>query len=186
VASKISTNKEIKYVVNPLCKWLKNQKADWKMYKPRYGTSSTGWDIEAQRKNQDLLIEAKYIQGPFLSSFSGLIVAPLAKRRQHFMKRKYRSWCYHICWAIGYKKEFKNLYQIMFDYFIRNIPFWQHYCKDLRMKYIFLVRNEKVCIISFSKCIELAKQYRKKLSLQSKLKEKRKVAALIMQKYLKT
>lgn len=61
--------KEEKFVVNPLIRWFKRQDAAWHVYKPSYGTSATGWDIEARRKNQDLLIEAKYIDGAFLASF---------------------------------------------------------------------------------------------------------------------
>jgi hypothetical protein len=60
-----SMTKEEKYVVNPLSRWFKRQKAGWKLYRPLFGTAATGWDLEARRKNQDLLIEAKYIDGPF-------------------------------------------------------------------------------------------------------------------------
>ena len=181
---KAPATNEAKYVVKPLLKWLKNQKAQWKkLYKPRYGKSATGWDIEAQRKNQDLLIEAKYVDGPFLNSFSGLIAAPLAKRPQHFLKKKYRSWCYGVCWAIGCKGELLNLYQRMFDYFVRNVTFWRHYGKDLKMKYIFFIEDPKIIQISFSKFIELAEHYKKRVSLQTKLSEKRKIAEQIMLSY---
>ncbi len=61
--------KEEKYVVNPLIRWFRRQEARWALKTLRHGTSERGWDIEARRKNQDLLIEAKYIDGPFLSSF---------------------------------------------------------------------------------------------------------------------
>lgn len=82
---------EERFVVRPLLRWFKRQKAQWTVVNPRYGSSATGWDLEARRKNQDLLIEAKYIDGPFLASFAGLVAAPLANRPQRFMVRKYRK-----------------------------------------------------------------------------------------------
>lgn len=82
----IRLTKEELLVVNPVIRWLKQQQADWHIRKPKYGSSATGWDIEARRNKMDLLIEAKYITGPFLASFTGLVTAPLAKRRQRFMK----------------------------------------------------------------------------------------------------
>jgi hypothetical protein len=82
--------KEDRFVVDPLMRWFEEQKR-WTLHKPSHGTSATGWDIEARRKNQDLLIEAKYIAGPFLSSFAGLVTAPLVKRAQRSVVRKYRS-----------------------------------------------------------------------------------------------
>ena len=158
----ISMTKEEKFVVNPLVRWFKRQGADWKLYKPRYGTAATGWDIEAQRKNQDLLIEAKYIDGPFLASIGGLVIAPLANRPQHLIKRKYRSWSYGVCWAIGTNYAQRNIYQLLFDYFVRNLSFWEHYTHDLRLKYVFFVQGQKVARVPFEKLLSAASRYRVK------------------------
>ncbi len=62
--------KEEQFVVNPLVSWFKSQKAQWTVRRPAYGTAATGWDLEVRRNKMDLLIEAKYIDGPFLSSFN--------------------------------------------------------------------------------------------------------------------
>jgi hypothetical protein len=150
--------KEDRFVVNPLIRWFKEQKADWTLHKPSHGTSATGWDIEASRNKQDLLIEAKYIAGPALASFAGLVTAPLAKRAQHSMVRKYRSWCHGVCWAIGIEPT-RNMYQILFDYMARNPKFWKHYGEDLRMKYIFFVHEGEVTRISFTAFLRKTKLY---------------------------
>ena len=92
---------EEKYVVEPLCDWLSAQEAHWEIELPQYETSSNGWDIQARRKNMDLLIEAKYMKRSSASALSGLVLAPLVNRPQKFMKRKEKSWCYYVYWAIG-------------------------------------------------------------------------------------
>lgn len=176
--------KEEKFVVNPLIKWFKNQKANWKLYKPNFGTAATGWDIEAQRKNQDLLIEAKYIDGPFLASLNGLVTAPLANRPQHLIKRKYRGWSYGICWAIGTNYAQRNIYQLLFDYFIRNLSFWNHYDQDIRMKNIFFVKNGQVARVSFSKFLNQSKSYYKDAKGKS-LAERRIIADELAKKLIK-
>jgi len=61
----MAMTKEERFVVRPLVRWFGNQQAHWEIKQPRYDTSATGWDIEARRKNCDLLIEAKYITGSF-------------------------------------------------------------------------------------------------------------------------
>lgn len=175
-------NREQEYVVKPLCKWFRQQKAIWKIHKPKYATAETGWDIEARRKNQDLLIEAKYIRGPFLNSFRGLVCAPLAKRAQRHMKRKYKSWNYSVCWAIGTAYKSRNLYQIIFDYFSRNLAFWQHYGKDLKMKYVFFVKGNEICRISWKKLCELSKVYKRRAN-NRKLRERRALAEELMSEF---
>lgn len=175
--------REEKFVVNPLIRWFKRQKAAWTLCKPRYGTAATGWDIQARRKNQDLLIEAKYINGPFLASFTGLVTAPLANRPQCFRARKYRSWAYGICWAIGSSYAQRNIYQLLFDYFARNLPFWSHYARDLQMKYIFFVKNGRVTKVSFGKIMRLAIQY-KRLAVGKRLNERRIIADKLIGKSL--
>ena len=175
--------REEKFVVNPLIRWFKHQKPKWKFLKPKHGTSATGWDIEARRKNQDLLIEAKYIYGPFLASLNGLVTAPLANRRQHFMKRKYRSWSYGVCWAISTNYTQRNIYQPLFDYFSRNFPFWSHYVRDLHMKYVFFVQDGRVAKISFDKILRQSERY-KILARDRKLDERRIIADKLMKSKL--
>ena len=176
---------EYKYVIKPLVKWLKQQKAKWRIDKPKHQTAETGWDIEARRKNQDLLIEAKYIRGSFLSSFSGLVCAPLANRPQRFMKKKYRSWNYGICWAIGTSYESRNIYQLIFDYFSRNFSFWQHYGKDLKMKFVFFIKSNEIKRIRWQKLLELSKKY-EQTAKNRKLNERRAIAEELMSKIRKS
>ncbi len=174
--------KEEEFVIEPLLKWFSKQRAQWKIYRPKHGTSATGWDIEARRKNNDLLIEAKFIDGPFLSSFTGLVTAPLANRPQHFMTQKYRSWCHNVCWAIGANYEKRNIYQICLDYFTRNPTFWRHYCEDLRLKYIFFVIDSKVTRVPFTQMVKMAVEYGRKTK-GKKIGARRIVAATLMEKY---
>jgi hypothetical protein len=167
--------KEEQHVVKPLVRWFRHQKR-WSIKTPRHGTSERGWDIEARRKNQDLLIEAKYIDGPFLSSFSGLVAAPLASRAQHFMRRKKQSWSYRVCWAIGTPYSEDHLYQILLDYIARNLKFWGHYHKDLRLKYVFFVRRNSVARVGFRDLILVAGAYAKEVSDNDRLHYRRSVA----------
>jgi hypothetical protein len=51
------------------------------------------------------------------------------------------------------------------------------------MEYIFFIEDLKIFKISFSKFIELAECYKKQVSLQTKLRDKRKIAGLIMRNY---
>lgn len=178
-------NKEDRLVVEPLMRWFEEQKADWDLLKPSHPTHTRGWDIEARRKNQDLLIEAKYIAGSSISSFAGLVTAPIAKRAQRFMTRKYRSWCHHVCWAIGIKPP-RNMYQILFDLMARNLKFWKHYGEDLRMKYIFFVQEEKVTSrIPFATFLGMAKLYADRVDDKTSLKERRRIADGLLSSYLK-
>src|SRR3989339_19291 len=104
-------NPEAKFVVNPLQKYFLNPKrsgAKWNTkHKPKFESSATGWDLQMERKNQVLLIEAKYIRGPFASAFAGLVIAPLSNRPEKMRSKKKKSWSSVICWAIGssYKKN---------------------------------------------------------------------------------
>ena len=170
--------KEEQLVVKPLLRWLNRQKARWKVVRPKYGTSATGWDIEAHRKNQDLLIEAKFIAGPFLASFASLAAAPLARRPQHSVVTKYRSWSYGVCWAIGASYRDANLYQIFLDYLSRNLTFWRHYQKDLRLKYVFFVRNGRVSRVRFVSILKIANRY-KKAAEEAGLRERRQIATML-------
>ncbi len=177
-------DKEERLVVKPLLRWLRRQKgrhqeARWKLARPKYGTSATGWDIEAHRKNQDLLIEAKFIAGPFLASFASLAAAPLARRPQRFVATKYRSWSYNVCWAIGASYRDANLYQIFLDYLSRNLTFWKHYQKDLRLKYVFFVRNGRVARVRFAAILNIANRY-KNAAEQGGLHERRQIATKLM------
>jgi hypothetical protein len=168
-------NKEELFVVQPLMRWFKRQKAHWNLRKPSYPSSARGWDIEATRKNQDLLIEAKYISGPAISSFAGLVIAPIAMRAQHSMARKYRGSGHYVCWAIGINPP-RNIYQILFDYMARNQQFWKHYGEDLRMKYIFFVQEGEVTRIRFTAFLLMTKLYADRTDDKTSLKERRWIA----------
>jgi hypothetical protein len=180
-------NRERELVVKPLVRWFRDRPAQWKLHTPQYATSERGWDITAHRKNQALLIEAKYIKGPFLASLSGLVTAPLANRPDQNLKRKYRSWSYGVCWAIGSYFPLKNMYQILFDYVCRNPIFWRHYVHDLHMKYIFFIDNHKqVARISFTKFLEISNEYSVKVKASNALlAEKRAIAEELLGKKLK-
>jgi len=149
---------EQKYVVKPLEDWFKRQKAKW-ILQPRKSSTTTGWDIQARRKNQDLLIEAKYIQRSFIGSFSQLVTSPLPRKTQDFMKNKDESWCADKGWAIGSSYKTRNIYQLIFDYFGRNPEFWEHYCQDLKVKYVFFVKENRVGRILFTKLLKIADSY---------------------------
>ncbi len=159
--------KEERFVVNPLATFLLNRKrsgAGWSIKdRPKYGKSARGWDLQAERKNQVLLIEAKYIVGPFASAMAGLTLAPLSDRRERMRSgRKLGSWCAAVAWAIGwdgrnYTRD--GIYQIVLDYLSRNPGFWRCYSRELKVKYIFFVENGSVARISFDKILTLAKRY---------------------------
>lgn len=178
-----AANNERKCVVEPLENWFRNQRAAWELKKPTYSKSERGWDLEARRKNLDLLIEAKFTSGPFISWFSRLVTSVLTQRVQHFMKRKDRSWCSFSCWAIGTDDEVKNIYQILFDYFTRNFNFWHHYCEDCKVKYVFVVKNDKVIRIPFLKLLDKAQIYSEQ-TVGKRLPEKREIAEKLMKKYI--
>ncbi len=164
---------EEKFVVGHLEKYFLDPKrsgARWKIKdRPKYGISETGWDLQVERKNQVLLIEAKYIRGPFASALGGLVIAPLTHKKEKMKSKKKESWSAVICWAIGcgYKrggraKKYKmsGIHQILFDCFIRNLKFWKCYSKILKVKYILFVDDKKVARVNFSKVINLAKRCR--------------------------
>lgn len=176
------TTKEEEYVVNPLIRWFKRQDAQWQIYKPAFGTAATGWDIEARRNKLDLLIEAKYIDGAFLASFTGLVTASLAKRPQHFMRSKYRSWCAYVCWAIGTNYTSRNVFQILFDYIARNPQFWRHYAEDVRMKYVFFVQDDQVARVPFLALLRQAELYAQR-AVGKSLAERRQIAGTLMSKF---
>ena len=166
--------KEEKFVVNPLEKYFldfNRSGAKWNTKnRPKFGSSATGWDLQMERKNQVLLIEAKYIQGPAASAFAGLVIAPLSKRPEKMKSERKKSWCATICWAIGCKYK-SGIYQILFDYLARNLDFWKCYSSTLKVKYIYFIDNQKVAKISFDEIINLAKRYG--LSSDKSLPEKR-------------
>jgi hypothetical protein len=182
---------EERFVVNPLEKYFLNSKrsgAKWTIkHRPRYGTSATGWDLQMERKNQVLLIEAKYIQGPSASALAGLIISPLTNRPEKMKSGKKKSWSSVICWAIGcgysggqrnQKYKMSGMYQILFDKLVINLSFWRCYSKTLNVKYIYFVDNNEVGKISFSKIISLAEQY--KSSSNESLHEKRILAEKLL------
>ncbi len=180
---------EEEFVVNPLVKYFGNHGrsgAGWSTRsKPKFGSSATGWDLEVERKNQVLLIEAKYIRGAFASAFAGLVIAPLSKRPEKMKSGKYRSWASVVCWAIGWgHKEYKNdIYQILLDYLSRNLKFWEYYSKTLKVKYIYFVNNKKVAKINFDKIIKLSNKY--KSSANQSQPERIKIAKKLLKNHLK-
>jgi hypothetical protein len=158
---------ETRLVVRPLVRWFKEQKADWKVRPPKHETAERGWDIVARRKNYDLLIEAKYMAGPSISSFAGLVSAPMADR-------KYPSSSYGVCGAIGIEPT-RNIYQVLFDIMARNLRFWKHYGVDFRMKYIFFVQDRKVMKMPFADFLSIAKLYAASAKGKT-LKQRRQIA----------
>lgn len=164
---------EAKFVVDPLEKYFKSPKrsgAKWvTKERPKFDTSATGWDLQMERKNRVLLIEAKYIKGSFASALAGMVIAPLTNKKEKMKSRKNKSWASVVSWAIGcgYNKRQRDLkykmggiYQILFDCFVRNIKFWRVYSKTLKVNYIFFVDKGKVGKISFNKIIDKAELYR--------------------------
>ena len=165
--------KEEKFVVNPLEKYFLSSKrsgAKWSIkHRPEYGTSATGWDLQVERKNQVLLIEAKYIRGSFAAALAGLTIAPLTNKQEKMKSGKKKSWSAVVCWAIGCgydkagraeKYKMSGIYQILFDVISRNLEFWNSYSRLLKVKYVFFVDKGKVAQISFDKIIKLSAKYR--------------------------
>jgi|GEM_PF-710043 len=161
---------EKKLVVNPLKRYFLDPKrsgAKWRIKdEPSYETAATGWDLQMERHNQVLLIEAKYFSRSFISSFAGLISAPLTNKQEKMKSKKRKSWSAVVCWAIGsgYKKvrkhKMRNIYQILLDYLARNLEFWGYYSRTLKVKHIFFVSDQGVAKISFNRIINLAAQYK--------------------------
>ena len=188
---------EKRLVVNPLKIYFLDPKrsgAKWLIKdEPNYERSATGWDLQVERKNQVLLIEAKYIRGPSASALAGLLIAPLTKKQEKMRSKKKKSWSSVVCWAIGcgYEKggrakkyQMGGISQILFDYFIRNIEFWNCYSEILKVKYIYFVDNKKVAKILFAKILVLAKLYKTRASTK-KLEERRVIADELIERFLK-
>ena len=181
--------KEERFVVNPLERYFLDPNrsgARWIIKnRPNHGRSATGWDLQVEHKNLVLLIEAKYIRGPFASALAGLTVAPLVYRPEKMEVDIYRSWSSIICWAIGCgyvggkrdrKYKMSGVYQILFDCLILNLSFWRHYSKTLKVKRIYFVDKEKVANVNFTKILHLAARYKSLLDVylgENKLREVR-------------
>lgn len=158
--------KEEQFVVNPLQEFLLNPQrsgAAWAVkHRPKHGTSATGWDLQVERKNRVLLIEAKYITGPFASALAGLLIAPLTRKEE-----KMKSWAAVVAWAIGcgYKHDCRSkykmagVYQALLDFLARNVAFWNCYSRLLKVEYIFFVDRGKVARIRFNTLLTLAESY---------------------------
>jgi hypothetical protein len=182
--------KEERFVVNPLERYFLDPKrsgAKWSIRHRPLGRSATGWDLQVERKNQVLLIEAKYIRGAFASALAGLIIAPLTKKTEKMKSRKKKSWSSVICWAIGcgyvagkrnLKYKMSGIYQILFDCLARNLEFWKCYSKTLKVRYIFFVDNGKVAKISFNNILNRAGRY--KSSSNKSLRERRLIAEVLL------
>lgn len=100
-------------------------------------------------------------------------------------KRKTSSWCAHPCWAMGSSYKTRNIYQLIFDYFVRNPDFWKHYCEDLNLKYVFFVKDGRVAKILFERLLSVAETYSKKAT-GKKTSERRLVAEQLMKKVIYT
>ncbi len=171
--------KEEHFVVEPLQAFLRNPRrsgAAWTIKsRQKHGRSGTGWDLQAERKNQVLLFEAKYITGPFAAAVAGLVIAPLTNRKEKMKSSKTKSWSAVVAWAIGC--GFKNksivagIYQPLLDYLVRNAKFWECYSKVLRVKYVYFVVQHEVARIRFKALIGIAKLYAPAAKLP--LREKR-------------
>src|SRR3989338_4027417 len=177
---------EEKFVVNPLEEYFLDQNrsgAKWHTkHRPNFGTAATGWDLQMERKNKVLLIEAKYIRGPFASALAGLVIAPLTNKTEKMKSGKKKSWSSVVCWAIGSSYKKNAIYQILLDYLTRNFEFWKQYSKILKVKYIYFVDNKKVAKISFNKIINFAIGYQ---SSSGKSLDKRRLMAKNLLKNLK-
>lgn len=184
-------NPEAKFVVNPLEKYFLDYErsgARWKIKdRPKHPSSATGWDLQVEHVNRVLLIEAKYIKGPFASALAGLTISPLVNRPEKMKRDLYRSRFAIVCWAIGCgyqrgervkKYKMSGIYQILFDCFARNLKFWKYYSKILKVEYIFFIDNGKVAKISFIKIINLAERY--KSFINKSLHERRLAAEKLM------
>lgn len=79
-------------------------------------------------------------------------------------------------------KSVRNPFQLLWDYFARNMTFWSHYHKDLKVKYIFLVNEGRVCKMDFNKFLLMSSEY-VKCTKGSKLSYRQKVAKDIVKKY---
>ncbi len=142
---------EERFVVRPLVRWFRRQRAGWQVRTPRYATSATGWDLIARRKHVTLLIEAKYAKRRgWQAMFTGLVTAPLANRRIPVRTQQ------RVCWAIGGHVR----RQLLLDYVARHLVFWRHYAKDLRLQYVFFVNREQVARVRFETILTLAAAYR--------------------------
>jgi len=178
---------EKRLVINPLKRYFLNKKRSgarwWIKAEPNYETAATGWDLQVERHNQVLLIEAKYFNRSFISSFAGLVTAPLTNKSEKMKSKKKKSWSAVVCWTIGTDYKNRNIYQILFDYLERNITFYKNYSKILKVKYIYFVFNGKVGKINFGKILEKALQYKyqlNKLQDEIKLNKKREIAIKLM------
>ena len=187
--------KEEEFVVNPLEKYFSDKKrsgAKWHiLHRPSFGTAATGWDLQVERHNQVLLIEAKYIRGPFAASLAGLVTSPLSSRPENRQKL-YRTWSAVCCWAIGSgyptveKYRLRNVHQILLDYFSRNIEFWRCYSRTLKVKYIFFVDNERVAKLRFETLIDVACEYKLEVgkAVRATPDAKRKIASNLLNGHL--
>jgi hypothetical protein len=161
--------KETSCVVNPLEKFLRNRKRSGALWStkdmPDHDTGATGWDLQMERPNEVLLIEAKYLSGPFASAMAGLTLAPLTNRREKMKSgRSKGSWCANVAWAIGWNpKKWRpaRIYQNLLDYLSRRPDFWSAYHSKLRVKYVYFVDPRKrVTRIACKQLMKLANEYR--------------------------
>lgn len=161
------TNEE-RYVVEPLERYLMDpsrSRARWVVKaRPRYGTSATGWDLQAVRKNCVLLVEAKYIRGAFAAAMGGLLLAPLTRRSEMMAGgRKQGSWCASVAWAVGCDSSRYRLPDVLrrlLDYLCREPGFWRCYAEHLKWSYVFFVdRRRRVARVEVRRLLWMAERY---------------------------
>jgi hypothetical protein len=166
--------KEERRVVQPLQSFLEDPKrsgAEWELVdRPVHGTGATGWDLQMERKNQILLVEAKYLAGPFLAAMAGLVLSPLTDR-----PAKKSGWCNTTAWAVGWdpqKWRPARIYQNFLDYTSRQPRLWRAYFSILSAKYLFLVDPAKrVARISFDQLMDHADDYQSALDWPQPVRE---------------
>jgi hypothetical protein len=151
-------------VVDPLEKFFLDPKrsgATWKLIHRPKPRSATGRDLHVARKNYnlELLVEAKYIKGPFAAPMSGLVLSPLVRKLKPLPRNGV------FCWAIGcgwqnQSDDMRETVCRLCDYFASNRKFWTCYSNLLRVKYIFFVdRKKKVAKIGFVRMVHLLRRY---------------------------
>jgi hypothetical protein len=148
--------KEIKYVVNPLETYFTNVRrsgAKWTIKDKSKGPGETGWDLQVARKNQTLVIEAKHIKQSFKAAMEGLTLSPLVRHSKQMKRNPVICWAIGVGWRGGWSQDdhMAHIYQILFDYFARNLQFWKFYSNILKVRYIFFIKNKDVAKISFIK-----------------------------------
>lgn len=73
----------------------------------------------------------------------------------------------------------------MLDYLARNMKFWRHYYKDIRLKYVFFVRGGLVARVRFRELLTIATAYARDVARNRNLDYRRTVAGYRLRSQLK-